>query len=481
MASTSPTGSVRSIAPELDGSLHWLNTAPVALAALRGHPVVVLFWNAGSAHCHNALQAVSALAARFRESAGFIAVHVPKFDFERDGSVALDALHGEGAALPLANDGDWAAWQQFAVSAWPTAVLVDAQGWVVDRFVGDRAMDALAAALEAEVDANFVNSPGQVDVPRLDASAGRGALLAPSGLLATASRLYVADTGNHRILECTHDGRVLRRIGNGNRDFVDGLADVAGFNAPRGMALLQDRLYVADSGNHAVRRIDVRTGEVDTLVGSGRCGDPVPGAFRFAKDSPLDRPWSLAVADNALLVGMASGHQVWSIELGTRVLRHICGSGALGDAEGSASEASFAQPVALCVAGEHLFVLDASSSSLRQVKLSDGSVRTLFGRGLYEFGLKDGGQRHALMQAPSALAPMQNGLGLWIADAGNAALRRWVTRNQSLATVPLPGALHRPAALAAWGSQVWIADAGNHLVWRFDVDSGEMQRLPVGE
>ena len=75
MASTAPSGLALSIAPEFDPSMGWINTAPMTLAGLRGHPVVLLFWNAGSAHCHNALQTVGALAARFRESAAFIAVH----------------------------------------------------------------------------------------------------------------------------------------------------------------------------------------------------------------------------------------------------------------------------------------------------------------------------------------------------------------------------------------------------------------------
>ncbi len=481
MASTAPSGLALSIAPELDPSMTWINAAPMTLAGLRGHPVVLLFWNAGSAHCHNALQTVGALASRFRESAAFVAVHVPKFDHERDGAIAWDVLQGEGAALPLVNDVECAAWQQYALSAWPTAVLVDAQGFIRERLVGDRAIEGLQPALEAEIDANFLRSPGHVDTPRLDTSGARSALLAPAGLVASASRLYIADTGNHRILECTHDGRILRRIGTGNRDFVDGLADVAGFNAPRGLALLQDRLYVADTGNHAIRRINIRTGEVDTLVGNGRSGDPVAGVLRFSKDASLDRPWGLAVAENTLLVTLAASHQLWAIELGTVTLRHVSGSGRFGEDEGSASEATFAQPTGLAVLGDRAYVLDAAASGLREVKLIDGSVRNLFGRGLLEFGLKDGGSRQALMQYPTALALLPNGQGLWIADTGNGALRRWVSRNQALTTVPLPSALHRPGALAAWQGQLWIADAGNHLVWRFDGDTGELHRLPVGE
>jgi thiol-disulfide isomerase/thioredoxin len=479
MVSTSAPRPV--IAPELDASLAWLNTPPLRLAALRGHPLLLVFWNAGSSHCLNLLQSLVPLHSRFREGLRIVAVHVPKFDYERDGAVALPALRQQGLAVPLANDGDWVAWQHYEVGAWPTAILLDAEGVIRGRFVGDREIEALQEAVEAQVDANFLRSPGVVEALRLDMPEGRSALNAPAGLVASPSRLYVADTGNHRILECTHEGRLLRRIGTGNRDFVDGLADVAGFHSPTSMVLLQDRLYVADSGNHAIRRINVRTGEVDTLVGNGRCGDPTPGPVRQPQDSALDRPQGLALAENALLIGMASGHQLWAFELGRNELRLVSGQGSLGEEEGAASEARFAQPVAVLAHGDSAYVLDATSSALRQVRLADGAVRNLFGRGLFEFGHKDGGSRTALMQHPTALAPAAGGLGLWIADTGNAALRRFLFRTQALSTMTLPADLHRPAALAAWENQLWIADAGNHLVWRLDVESGEMHRLPVGE
>lgn len=474
-------GTPAGIAPEFDPSVAWVNTAPTTLASLRGHPLLLLFWNAGSAHCQNALGTVQALAQRFRGDARVLAVHVPKFESERDGAAAAAALQLEGATLPLANDTDWAAWQHYGLSAWPAVVLVDADGRLAGRFVGDCAIESALPAFEALVDANFERAPGIAEPLRLEAAAPRGALCAPSGLVATPSRLYVADTGHHRILECTHDGRVLRRIGHGNRDSVDGLADVAGFNAPRGLLVLQDRLYVADTGNHAIRRVNTRTGEVETLVGTGRPGDPVAGVVKLPADSPLDRPWGLAVSESTLLVTLASGHQVWALELGSRTLRRVSGSGAFGASDGDADTATYAQPTGIAVVGEHALVVDAAASALRQLRLSDGSVRTLFGCGIHESGLRDGGLRHALMQYPTAVAPMAGSAGAWIADTGNGVVRKWVARNQALSTLELPPALYRPTALASFQNWLWIADAGNHGVWRLDVDSGEMQRLPVGE
>lgn len=469
------------LAPELDSSLTWLNCPPQRLASHRGHPQLLLFWNAGSAHCQNALQAFAGLAARYRGRASFLAVHVPKFDSERDGELALAQLRRQGAAVPLANDGDWAAWQHFELGAWPTLLLLDPQGVIARRFVGDRELDGAAAALDEALDAGFAQVSGVTAVSRLEADASATFLDAPGGLAIGGNRLYVADTGHHRLLECTLDGRVIRRIGTGNRDFVDGLAETSSFSSPAGLALLQGRLYVADAGNHALRRVDVRTGEVDTLVGSGKAGDPEAGPVTAASAGLLDRPCGVAASESRLLFTQASGHSLWTFELGRGELHRLSGVGTLGTEDGDADSARFAQPSALCLAGEFAYVVDAASSSLRQVRLADGSVRTLFGRGLYEFGHRDGGARHALMQNPLSIAAMSNGQGLWIADAGNGLLRRVLFRNQALTTVALPSGVTRPSALAVAGGQLFIADAGRHALWRMDEDTGEAHRLPVGD
>ncbi|MBS3896621.1 redoxin domain-containing protein [Silanimonas sp.] len=465
-----------SIAPELDASLEWLG-APQRLAALRGQPVVLLFWNRSSANCHNALQAVAAVQQRHRGQIRVLGIHVPKFDAERDPALARDLLAAHGLSLLSAHDRDWVVWQHYEVGVWPTVVLVDPAGAIHQRFVGDRAIEELGPAVEALLDAHYGQLLSSSEPPRTADSPG----LQIGGLVASPSRLYVADSGRHRLLECSHDGRVLRRIGSGHRDFADGLADAAGFNDPRGLVLLQDRLYVADAGNHALRRVDVRSGEVDTLVGQGRPGDPVAGHLALPGDSPLDRPWALAAQDSTLYFGNAAGQQCWAFELGRCVLRHLAGSGLVGHRDGPALQAEFAQPAAMLVQGDSLWVLDAGASALRQIALVDGSVRTVIGKGLFEFGHKDGGARQALWQNPTGLALTADGQGLWIADTGNGVLRRYAFRQHSVSTPAIGPGLRRPGALAAWQQWLWVADVGSRALWRLDTGSGELQHLSLDD
>jgi thiol-disulfide isomerase/thioredoxin len=466
-----------SIAPELDATLEWPG-APQRLAALRGQPVVLLFWNVGSATCHNALHTLAAVQQRYRGQIRVLGIHVPKFDAERDPAPARDLLAAHGLPLLSAHDRDWVAWQHYELGAWPTALLLDPTGAIHQRFVGDRAIEGLGAAVEALLDAHYGEIGAAAELPRVVPEPPG---LQVGGLAVGPNRLYVADSGRHRLLECSLDGRVLRRIGSGHRDFVDGVADAAGFNEPRGLVLLQDRLYVADAGNHALRRVDVRTGEVDTLVGHGRPGDPVAGNLALPADSPLDRPWALAAQDSTLYLGNAAGQQCWAFELGRRQLRHLAGSGLAGQADGPAEQAEFAQPAALLVHAGSLWVLDAGSSALRQVALADGSVRSVLGKGLFEFGHKDGGARQALLQNPTGMALAADGQGLWIADTGNGVLRRYAFRQHSLSTPAVAPGLRRPGALAAWQHWLYVADIGSRALWRLDTGSGELQRLPLDD
>jgi DNA-binding beta-propeller fold protein YncE len=79
------------------------------------------------------------------------------------------------------------------------------------------------------------------------------------------AQLFIADTSHHRIVVTDFEGRVLMVIGSGQEGWRDGDFKMAQFNSPHGLALQGDQLFVADSNNHAVRVIDLRKGEVQTL------------------------------------------------------------------------------------------------------------------------------------------------------------------------------------------------------------------------
>lgn len=469
----------QAIAPELPATLHWLNADPQSVAGYRGRVLGVVFWNSASAYCHNLLDELRRLQAKYPVALSLLGIHVPKFDAELDGRLVLKAANRLGVPFPVANDAGWIAWQHFGIPAWPSVALVDTRGRLRGVYTGDDQGPALEAAL-----ATLVDEVGGATLPpptlrRLGAEP-RLPLAFPAGLVVGENHLYVADTGHHRVLECTHAGRILREFGTGHGDYVDGPAEEAAFRHPRGLCLVRESLYVADTGNHTLRRIRLLDGAVETILGNGRPGTPVEGGGKPA-DLPLNQPWDVTGTMDRLYLAMAGTNQIWEYDLGQSRLRCLAGAGGLGIVDGPARSALFAHPAGLAQVQQTLYVADSATSAVRAVQVAHGTVQTLVGQGLYDFGDQDGQRRDARMQLPMALALDPGSPVLWVADAYNGCLRRLRLGGGEMSTHELPQALEQPAALAAGAGSLWIANTGAHEVLRYDLASGKLSRLPIGE
>lgn len=470
------------LAPELPSSLQWLNAAASSLREQRGRVVALVFVNASSAWCAQRLHELAQLQQRWPGRLQPLAVHVPRFDSERDVQQVLKRLRRHGIAFPILHDGDWQAWQHFGIEAWPTVVLIDAKGRIHERVVG---LDTAAGTLERKIAALCDPLPMPLDEdtrarPELNPEP-RLPLRFPVGLAATEERLFVADSGHHRILECTHGGRVLRRFGMGTADLIDGDAEHAAFRRPHGLAVVREALYVADTGNHALRRIDLRNGHVDTLIGNGRAGTPVEGAVREPRNVALNQPHGVFAGNSEVHLALAGDNRIWSYDLGHHALRCRAGSGALELRDGSGQLAAFAQPVGLASVQQVLYVCDAVASAVRSLQLRSDVVQTLVGQGTWDFGHADGPREQARLQYPQAIALSPDAPLLWIADHGNGALRTLRLGGGVVSTVALPRRLQGVAGLAAAAGQVWIAETDAHAVLRFTPATGELTHVAVDE
>lgn len=470
------------VAPEFPQSLEWLNLSePLRMAQLRGKVCALAFVNAGSAWSQQRLGDLATLRARHGERLNVVAVHVPRFENERDPRRVAKRLHRQKLEFPIAHDPDWTLWQQYGIEAWPTVVLIDGEGRIRERWVGDgqvRELDAAVTSLHDEIVPRSRNAEPielrRVREPMLP-------LRFPVGLAVNASYLYVADSGHHRILECDHGGRVLRQFGSGGPGFIDGPMELSAFNRPQGICLQRDTLYVADSGNHAVRRIQLRTGDVDTLCGAGRPGTPVEGPITDPRAVALNQPRALSLNADTIHIATAGDNRIWAYDLGKQDIRLLAGSGALGLADGSGRKATFAAPVGLATVQQVLYVCDEVGSAIRSVNARSGQVTTLLGEDAWNYGQADGARVDARLQQPQAIALDPDAPVLWIADSGNDLLRTLRLGGGELGTFPLAQRLHAPSGLAVAERVVWIADTDAHAVLRLDIQSGALRHVPIGE
>ena len=470
------------IAPEFPLALEWLNLPePLRMASLRGRVCAIAFVNTGSAWSLQRMHDLVQLQARHGDRLQILAVHVPRFDHERDERRILKRLGRHGFKFPVAHDPDWIVWQQYGIEAWPTVVLIDGNGRIRERFVGSgsmRDLDATAAQLCSE---QCVGAGSSVPVEVRRRAEPAMPLRFPVGLAINSQYLYVADSGHHRILECDHAGRVLREFGSGGAGFIDGPSELAAFTRPQGLCLQRDILYVADTGNHAVRRISLRTGDVETLCGSGRAGDPVPGKVSDPRDVALHQPRAVVLAGDILLIACVGDNRLWRYDLGKGTLELAAGSGRLQVRDGSGEDAAFAEPVSIAAVQQRAYVCDGIGSAIRTLNLRNHEVTTLVGQDPWNFGRNDGVRIDGRLQDPQAIALDPDAPLLWIADSGNDQLRMLRLGGGELATYPLPRPLHAPGGLAVANGVVWIADTDAHAVLRLDTHNGAMHHVPIGE
>jgi len=264
--------------------------------------------------------------------------------------------------------------------------------------------------------------------------------------------------------------------------FSDGAAADARFLGPTGIVWDPAHvLYVADSGNHAVRRIHLRSGEVETVLGTGQPGRTVAGPVANARAVALDQPRAVAVSGDVLLVACCGDNRVWNFDLGKERLSLAAGSGTLDVRDGAGAEAAFAEPVGLAAVQQRAYICDSAGSAIRTLNLRTYQVTTVVGQDPWNYGSADGARSAARLQDPQAIALDPDAPVLWIADAGNDLLRTLRLGGGELSTWQLPQRLHGPSGLAVADGVAWIADTDAHAILRLDTHTGVLQHVAVGE
>ncbi|MFI6373866.1 NHL domain-containing thioredoxin family protein [Streptomyces sp. NPDC050546] len=455
-------------APELIGKGGWINTGDqeLSLAKLRGRIVIVDFWTFCCVNCLHVLDELRELEEKHPDTVVVIGVHSPKFVHEAEHQAVVDAVERYGVEHPVLDDPELATWKQYAVRAWPTLVVIDPEGYVVAQHAGEghvHAIERLVGELEDEHAAKGTlrRGDGPYVAPEPEPTALRfpgKAVPLPSG------NFLVSDTTRHQLVELAEDGEsVVRRIGSGARGFADGGEGTAAFNEPQGLALLDDdSVVVADTVNHALRRLDLATGEVTTLAGTGRQwwqGSPTSGP---AREVDLSSPWDVALWQGRVWIAMAGVHQLWAYDPADGTVAVTAGTTNEGLVDGPGTESWFAQPSGLAATSERLWLADSETSALRWVE-PDGSVHTAVGTGLFDFGHRDGAAEQALLQHPLGVTALPDG-SVAVADTYNHVLRRYDPATGEVTTLATD--LREPSDAVLVGDDIVVVESARHRLTR---------------
>ncbi len=378
----------------------------------------------------------------------------------------------------MVNDADFVIWQRYGVRAWPTLVLIDPQGYVAVAVAGEGhgpTLDGLIGDLIAEHRAAGTLREGAE--PSVLSDRGEAMPLTFPGKVAVDSasgRLAIADSGHHRILIANLDGSVQAVAGTGKPGAQDGPFAEASFRHPQGLAFHDGSLYVADTENHLIRRLDPPKGVIETVAGTGQ---QAHGPIRKAEAGPLatdlNSPWDLVALNGVLYIAMAGSHQVWALHPTKGELELVCGTGREALIDGSREDAAMNQPSGIATDGSLLYVADSEASAIRSIDPRPGGrIRTLVGMGLFEFGDRDGTGNGVRLQHPLGVAVLDG--RIYIADTYNhkvKVLYPSLQRVETLFGTGRPGdalgtrpQFFEPGGLAVAAGTLYIADTNNHRI-----------------
>ena len=521
-------------APEFPGNYPWLNTEkPLSIASLKGRVVLLDFWTYCCINCLHVLPDLKYLEQKYKDSLTVIGVHSAKFENEKEVENIRQAILRYDIEHPVIVDSGMKVWQNYAVRAWPTLMVIDPESYVVGFVSGEgnrEALDQLVGKLIAEYkDKNAIAFqelrfslekqrkpvstplafPGKVlafaivtteakeldmdkallgDMTEDNESVDETVLPGPANSVIQSlvgSCLFIADSGHNRIVVSTLEGEVLHVIGTGKAGLTDGSFAEAEFFAPQGMAFDAESqiLYVADTENHTLRKIDFTTERVETIAGTGEQSREIAPRSGKGLETQLNSPWDLERVGNRLFIAMAGSHQIWEMQLDTGAIGTYAGTGRESCVDGSLAESAFSQPSGLSTDRLELFVADSEISSIRAVGIDEESkVRTVCGSGeLFGFGDKDGRADEVRLQHCLGIEYTQN--YVWVADTYNHKIKRIDHRGGTCRTMigdgtsglvdakGLKARFFEPSGLSAIGSHLFVADTNNHVIRRIELDT----------
>lgn len=474
----------------------WLNTErPLEAEDLRGRVMLVDFWTFCCINCIHVIPDLQALEKEFGHNLTVVGVHSAKFLNERDTENIRQAILRYGITHPVVNDSAFHIWQSFGVRAWPTLVLINPLGKIEAVYSGEGHRAELESKIRSLIK-QYANVLNTAPLPlALEKDKTPESVLKYPGKLAYApdsvfgEMLFVSDSGHHQIVGLTLEGKEVVRIGTGSAGNHDGSFSDAMFNTPQGLLYQDNTLYVADTENHLLRQIDLKSRTVSTLAGTGVQGYNRTAHNAPALKTPLASPWDLAFyPDHShISIAMAGTHQLWTYDLSKKTVTVSAGNGNETIIDGRYPDNSLSQPSGVSVSGDKLYFVDSETSSLRM--LEGDNVTTLIGTGLFDFGYKEGKQGEARMQHP--IGVFADGDEIYVADSYNHSIRRYdIARHYLYNEVGQgkrgmqDGALNHalfnePNDIIKIKDKFYIADTNNHAIRVLDPAKGMVSTLPV--
>jgi len=322
------------------------------------------------------------------------------------------------------------------------------------------------------------NAPARAQVPTASLQTGPR-LDFPAGLATDNRTVYVSNSRNNTIVAVDVVSHSITLVAGTNFQdgSNDGVGDTARFNSPDGMALVNRDLYVLDTNNSDLRKVNLDTRAVSTVAGTANISGTEDG---HATAAHFNLPTQITTDGQNLYISDSGNNTIRRMSLADGMIKTIGGQAQQGGKQdGPATKSVFNGPSGIATDGKSVYVADTGNDAIRKIDLSSMTTSTIAGTG--EEGSKDGSGAEAQFNNPGAMC--LNGTTLYVMDGDNHAIRKIDTGTNNVTTLTqVNGHIGSGCAITSDGRTLYYSDTTENSVQATDTANGNFVPLyPVGQ
>ncbi len=451
--------------------LKWLNLdKPLDETFLIHKFKLLFFFRVNDVSSLNQINYLNKISQKYKELT-VIGIHNPKFLYEKDNNHVKNLLSLENYQFPIINDLEYEIWNKFEIRSWTSFVLLDPKGNICGRFNSNNIANELERIVEDKITQykkHSIIDSSTLHYTIFQPEFSNHILYKPSAMAfdARSQTLFIADTYHHRIIASDTMGHIKYVIGNGIKGNKQGRYELSELNAPSYLYIdsKSNLLYVTESSSNSIRVVNLSSQTVNQFLPNN--------IYKYTNlknekvNHQLNYPLALTKYFDHLIYANVGSEYLVKINEKEKQLQLILGNGSSGNVDSIYNNACLAYTSSMEIYKSNLYFIDKESSSLRY--WNGKNVYTLIGKGIFDFGLKDGNKTKALMQSPQALAFFNT--KLYITDTYNAKLRYYQLQDSQLYTIPDSGFLSNklPYGICAVGHKIFISDILTNQIYIYN-------------
>lgn len=335
----------------------------------------------------------------------------------------------------------------------------------LSRCIKPLLLAGFAAAIAVSVSNSALAQEAAQSGPRLDF---------PAGLVTDSRTTWVANSRNNTIVAIDIASRSAQVVAGetfkeGNND---GIGATARFHSPDGMAMVGRNIYIADTNNSDIRKLNLDTKAVTTAAGTANISGTDDGP---ASAAHFNLPTQLASDGSNLYITDSGNSTIRRLNIGDNNVKTIGGQAQqTGKEDGPATKSTFNGPRGIATDGKYIYVADTGNDIIRKIDISTLETKTIAGTG--EEGVNNGPGDKATFSNPGAMCI--NGSTLYVLDADNHAIRKIDTNTNEVSTLTLVnGHIGSGCVVTADGHTLYYSDTTENSVQSTDTSNGNFTPL----